>query len=187
MKKTTLRTLLAVSALSVASGYSVLAQAHCIGAQVAFPLVTAQYNPSEIVNDSTNAMQYDTYTTICPAGTTKMVGRVARIAGPAAGNLTLRIVRNTGAGLSAAVADTTTGVNQCDTNADAITGAGIPSAFTTSAGGAGEYILMVSKDDVGASGTYTVEAHCQDAAGLEFDPTRPSAPAVIGWDRVFNH
>ncbi|MEQ1557672.1 MAG: hypothetical protein ABL933_01870 [Methyloglobulus sp.] len=187
MKKTTLRTLLAVSALSIASGYTVLAQAHCIGAQVAAPITVAQFNPSEIVNDSTNALQYDSYTTICPAGSTKMVGRVARIAGPAAGNITLRIVRNTGAGLSTAVSDAAPGVNQCDTNADAISGAGVPSAFTTSAGGAGEYILMVSKDDAGASGTYNVEAHCQDAAGNEFDPNRPSASALIGWDRVFNH
>jgi hypothetical protein len=187
MKKPLLITIFNVATFLIASGYTILAQAYCIGAQVFAPATLVQFNPSEIVNDSTSALQYDTYTTICPAGTTKMVGRVARIAGPAAGNLTLRIVRNTGAGLSTAVVDAVPGVNLCDTYGDAITGAGVPSAFTTSAGGAGEYILMVSKDDVGASGTYNLEVHCQDNAGNEFDASRPSVPAVNGWDRVFNN
>lgn len=193
MKKSTLKTLLTVSALSVASGYTVLAQAHCIGLGTS---AAAQFQPSEIVNDSTNSMQYDTYTLICPAGTNKLVGRVSRTAGPAVGNITLKIARNTGTAVSAGVTDAGADSGmRCDATADFITDTGgvgdnVTSAFTTSAGGAGEYVLMVSKDDAGTSGTYNVEAHCQNTAGtLEFDPNKPSAlPAIaIGWDRGFNN
>jgi hypothetical protein len=180
MKNSTFKTLLAVSALSVASGYTVLAQAHCIGQQVVLPTTASQYNPSEIVNDSTSPSQFDTYSISCPATTSYLQGRVSRIAtGP--GNLTLQMVSP---GNVATTPATDTGGDtgmRCDSTADFITDTtpggvfnaatndGVTGPFRSSVGGAGLYTAIVSKDDVGASGTYNGEFHCFTAANVELN------------------
>lgn len=182
MKNTTLKTILTASALSVVSSYSVLVQAHCIGAQVAAPAVPAQFNPSEIVPDSTSPSQFDAYTVTCPAGTSYLQGRVSRIAtGP--GNITLHMSKVGGAAQVAPATDTggDTGM-RCDTTADFITdttgGAAngvtndnVTGPFRNSVGGVGQYNVVIAKDDVGASGTYNAEMHCFTAANVELGIT----------------
>jgi hypothetical protein len=173
MKRTTLKAFLATSALFAATVFTMTAEAHCIG-------TLGNFGASGITAASTSAVQYDTYATVCPAGSSYLKARVSRKSGTATLNLEV------GKGGFTAVSTTdasTTAATQCDGAANESIGSG-SGAFTPNlVGGAGEYTLTVAKD--GVASNYAMEFHCYDAANVEQSPTAPSGVGEV--DRLMNH
>ncbi len=139
--------ILIVVALLAASGYTVMAQAHCL-------------NNQTITNNSNN-FQWDTYVTVCPAGATGLTARVSKqLTGT--GTLSLEIGKGGFGHLTSNDAAVT--VSSCD----AVTGNITPVAATPGQlalnGGAGQYTIVVSKNSANIH-TYDLEWHCTGVPG----------------------
>jgi hypothetical protein len=173
MKKVILKALLTTSALLMASGYTVFAEAHCVG-------VLGNFGASGITAASTSAVQYDTYATVCPTGTAYLKARVSRKSGTVA--LNLEVAKGGFPSVTATDA-TTTATTQCDGTLNESIGIGAGAFSPNLTGGAGEYTLTVAKD--GAASNYAAEFHCYDASNVEVTPAAPSGVGEI--DRLMDH
>jgi hypothetical protein len=178
-KKSFFKTTLTATALLAASGYTVMAQARCVG-------IGDNFGASGITAASTSQFQSDTYVTVCPAGVgvTKMVARVSKKSGTLNHPITVEVGKG-GFTHAFATDTTTTAATQCVGGAIDL-GA---SATATVSGNAGQYTIIVSKDS--AAMNYAMDFHCETAAGVEVDPVSQSG--VIGLDstadvdRIMNH
>ncbi len=177
--KPILKATLTAATLLAASGYTMMAQAHCVG-------IGDNFGASGITAASTSQFQSDTYVAVCPAGfgATKMVARVSKRSGTLNHPITVEVGKG-GFAHAFATDTTTTAATQCVGGA-INSGA---SGTATVTGGEGQYTIIVSKDS--AAMNYAMDFHCETAAGVEVDPESQSG--VIGpdstadIDRIMNH
>ncbi|MEQ1560526.1 MAG: hypothetical protein ABL933_16520 [Methyloglobulus sp.] len=153
LNKMFFKEVLIATTLLAASGYTVMAQAHCL-------------NNQTITNNSNN-FQWDTYVAVCPAGTTGLSGRISKQAGT--GSVSMEIGKGTFAHTTAS--DATITASSCDAVTGNITAAASAVTVPTVNGGPGQYTIMVSKNSSN-SHTYDMEWHCvnNDAPEGQDDP-----------------
>jgi hypothetical protein len=154
--------------LLAASGYTVLAQAHCV--------------ENATITNNSNAYQMDVHVLNCPAGTTGVSGKVSNQTGASVGI-------EVGYGnthVTSTIDSTPVGVGQtsiCNAAGDiAFTGGAAGSSLVTRNGGPGLYTVMVSKNSA-SNATYDMAIHC---VGNDV-PSAPSNPLGADWDIPLNH
>lgn len=158
LNKALFKEVLIASTLLIASGYTVIAQAHCLD-----DLTIAA------VDDTT---QYDAYVTKCPVNSTGLTAKVGKQAN--GGNLTLTI-GSLDIGQSS-VNDNAVSAQVCNAVTGTIPANASPQAVLVNSAGNPErvYTLVVSKNSA-LSSTYDLEWHCS-GAGLDL-PESPNDPA----------
>jgi hypothetical protein len=186
-KKSFFKTTLTATALLAATGYTVMAQAHCVGTSTDPEVL---FGASSITTNSTSPFQYDSYVTVCPAGATGLSGKINKKTGGATGALAMEIAKG-GYNHTTASDSTATAAAACsggNTTAGSVT---VP----TLNGGEGQYTITVSKDTTAAI-QYAMEFHCTGPSGdfpesqsfLDADPLNDAGTEVTGEiDRVQNH
>jgi hypothetical protein len=192
-KKSFFKTTLTATALLAASGYTVMAQAHCVGLNtVPAELLFGASQVGDATFNSGQAFpqyQFDTYVTVCPAGATGLSGKINKRSG-AAGSVGMEIAKGGYGHTNAADAAATAGASCAGGNTTA--GSVI---VPTLNGGEGQYTITVSKDTTTAI-QYAMEFHCLGGAGdlpesqsiLDADPLNDAGTEVTGEiDRVQNH
>lgn len=195
LNKVIFKEVLIATTLLAASGYTVMAQAHCIGGNGNFdPTGIAAPLTVPIINAvSTSPFQIDSYTTVCPLTTTHVTAGIAKRTGGATGVVALEVVKSNGIGNHLTLSDSAANINAvCDVaNVDDINpaGGGVFSGnyIPTFGGAGGEYILNVTKD-LTATAEYAVQFHCWNGA-VEVNPLAP-APAggpSLEFKRILDH
>ena len=167
LNKVFFKEVLIATTLLAASGYTVLAQAHCV-------------DNATITNNS-NAYQMDVHVFNCPTGTTGVSGKVSNQSGAP-------VSIEVGYGnthVTSTIDSTSAGVNAnsvCNAAGDiAFAGGASGSSLVTRNGGPGLYTVMVSKNSA-SNATYDMAIHC---VGNDV-PSAPSNPAT-DWDIPLNH
>jgi hypothetical protein len=188
LNRTIFKEVLIATTLLTASGYTVMAQAHCVG-------IGDNYGASEVGTGTNNSgaanasLQFDTYALVCPAGATGLSGKINKRSG-AAGAITMEIAKGgyahtTASDSSATAAAACSGGN---TTAGSVT---VP----TLNGKDGQYTVTLSKDTT-ASIQYALEVHCLGGIGdfpdspsiLDSDPLNDAGTEVTPEiDRLQNH
>ena len=138
LNKVFFKEVLIATTLLAASGYTVMAQAHCVGTTTDPEVL---FGASSITTNSTSPFQYDSYVTVCPAGATGLSGKINKKTGGATGALAMEIAKG-GYNHTTASDSTATAAAACsggNTTAGSVT---VP----TLNGGEGQYTITVSKD-----------------------------------------
>lgn len=209
-KKSFFKTTLIATTLLAASGYTMMAQAHCIGGNGNFDPTGLGAPLTSPIITTVLPFKIDSYTTVCPAGTKSIKAGIAKRSG-AAGTVALEVVKFNGLGTHATVQDASvTAAAACGATIGTVdfisgtSGAVYNGGFTTEAASTpfvagalasdtdGQYILNVTAD----TGTpeYAIEFHCYNKAANPItvaNEINPSAPnggsSSTEFDRILDH
>jgi hypothetical protein len=144
MKRVFLKVVLSTLTLLFASGYTLLAQAHCLDNTA---------NGTSITAVSTSPFQFDTYILTCPTGTTGLSGQIGLQTGT---GVTMEIASPRSGGAHTFNSDATITASTCNAAGNISAGSAAVAALNA---GPGIYEITVSKDTTTAS-QYDMGFHC---------------------------
>jgi hypothetical protein len=151
-----------IAVLVIMSGYTVLAEARCIG-------VFGYFGPSGLVTG------IDEYKTVCPVNTAYLRARISKKSGTAGVPMSLKVAK--GSVFVNTSDSSTAALTQCDGAGNLYIGSGAGS-YVINTAGAGQYVLTVSSTAKPAN--YAMEFHCMTSTGFELTPATPVIPGCVG-------